>query len=521
LRSRILVGLIAGAAGASIGGLISEVLVPYNSYIRMVNGVCTAVQPSDTNWALIVSLCVYGLIGACLGMVDGIVEGSTRKLVRGLLIGAVGGFVLGHLGSGIGHTLYTKLGGTTTAIESVNVLSFVQQIIARAANMATIGVCIGIGASLATGSTKRIWQGAVGGFLGGFIGGVLFDILGSFITPIQGTFSTAQCFDAGRPGRMVTYIAIGALTGFFIGLVEELFKQAWVKVLAGRNEGKDFILSKPMNILGREERCEVPLYGDMNVAVQHAAIRADGKRHVLIDAGTPGGTVVNGQKVGSSAEVLLRDGDMIQIGTHRILFREKATASKFARTPVDEPKARPGGAAVPMPSHLCPFCGAPKDASGNCLCSLAGSPGAPAGMAGPGPVGLPTTGSGPGGYDVGTAGGTYGAATTAVGGGNFVPGGATGTPQLIGLEGPYAGQVFPLQGPNMVLGREAGCDVVLSADSTVSRMHARLVNEGGALIVYDNGSSNGTFVNGLRVNAPVQLASGDVVQFGSSKFRLE
>ena len=49
-------------------------------------------------------------------------------------------------------------------------------------------------------------------------------------------------------------------------------KQAWVKVLAGKNEGKDFILSRPMNILGRDERCDVPLYGDMNVAPQQKTV---------------------------------------------------------------------------------------------------------------------------------------------------------------------------------------------------------------------------------------------------------
>ena len=93
--------------------------------------------------------------------------------------------------------------------------------------------------------------------------------------------------------------------------------------------------------------------------------------------------------------------------------------------------------------------------------------------------------------------------------------------QLIGAEGPYAGQVFALPAANTTVGRETTCDIVLSADTTISRTHARLVNEGGAFVVYDNGSSNGTFVNGMRLSSPVALAPGDIVQFGGSKFRFE
>ena len=71
MRSRILVGLIAGAVGAFIGGLISEVLVPYNDYIKMVNGVCTAVQPSSGSTLVTVrsagkAPCAYCRAGAPL-----------------------------------------------------------------------------------------------------------------------------------------------------------------------------------------------------------------------------------------------------------------------------------------------------------------------------------------------------------------------------------------------------------------------------------------------------------------------
>lgn len=533
MRSRILLGLIAGGVAGLVGGLISEALIPYNSYIyRAVDGACAAAQPKTPWPGFVLGFAVYGLIALMLGGVDGVVEGNPRKLVRGVLIGLAGGVILGSLGNNLGHVFYALLGGRDAAAVNPSLFGFVLQIIARGVEFAFLGTSLGIGAALATMSLKRIFQGALGGFLGGTIGGVLFDLLGSSTKPIYSAVGQSGCYDAGGPGRMLSYVLIGALTGFFIGLMQELFKEAWVKVLAGRNEGKDFILSKPMNLLGRDERCEVPLYGDLSVGVQHAAIRADGKRHVLLDAGTPAGTMVNGQRVEASKELLLRDGDMIQIGLHRILFREKATQSKFAHKPIDEPKIKPNAASVPMPSHLCAFCGAPKDVTGKCLCSLgnggmANTPGGSgAGMMGggmnPGPgFGAPPDMGGFGAPPMSGPGGTMpGFGGAAPGFGGAMPGMAA-LGQLSGAEGPYAGQVFALATANSTVGRETTCDIVLSADTTISRTHARLVNEGGNFVVYDNGSSNGTFVNGMRLTSPVVLAPGDIVQFGGSKFRFE
>jgi len=537
LRSRILLGLIAGGVGGLVGGVISEALIPYNSYIHKIDGACTAVQPSSPWPALILGFSVYGLIALLLGGVDGVVEGNPRKLVRGVLIGLFGGVVLGTLGSQFGHEFYRLLGGSDTAPTNPSLFAFIQQIVARSVLFAFTGMGLGVGAALSTMTPKRIFQGGLGGLLGGLIGGMLFDLLGRATAPVYNATGQAGCYDAGGPGRMLSYILIGALTGFFIGLMQELFKQAWVKVLAGRNEGKDFILSKPMNLLGREERCDVPLYGDMSVGVQHAAIRADGKRHVLLDAGTPIGTMVNGQRVEAGKEQLLRDGDMIQIGQHRILFREKATQSKFAHKPIDEPKIKPNAASVPMPSHLCPFCGAPKDATGKCLCSLGNGGavntpvGSGVGMSGMNPnpgFGGPPPGFGAppdiGGYGVPPMPGPN---TTMPGFGGPPSGfgapmpGMAAVGQLTSVEGPYAGQVFALVAANTTVGRETTSDIVLSADTTISRTHARLINEGGNYVVYDNGSSNGTFVNGMRLSSPVALAPGDIVQFGGSKFRFE
>lgn len=59
-----------------------------------------------------------------------------------------------------------------------------------------------------------------------------------------------------------------------------------------------------------------------------------------------------------------------------------------------------------------------------------------------------------------------------------------------------------------LIGRSAECQVVLPA-SGVSRRHARIAPRGGAFLIEDLGSTNGTFVNDQRVERPIELHDGD------------
>ncbi|MEZ5409356.1 MAG: FHA domain-containing protein [Acidimicrobiales bacterium] len=68
------------------------------------------------------------------------------------------------------------------------------------------------------------------------------------------------------------------------------------------------------------------------------------------------------------------------------------------------------------------------------------------------------------------------------------------------------------------VGRE--CDGLLLADQRVSRLHLRLELVDGRMVVADLGSSNGTFVDGLRVRAPVVLEPLSTITLGSTAIRL-
>ena len=146
----------------------------------------------------------------------------------------------------------------------------------------------------------------------------------------------------------------------------------------------------------------------------------------------------------------------------------------------------PGVAPAPPPvvedPNACQFCGEVKDAAGNCGCTVAPGQGLPAAA----PV-------------VGVA--------------------SSAGPRLIGTTGTYMGHIFPVSGET-VIGRDAANAIALDQDSSVSRRHAVIFPQDGGYALRDEGSSNGTMVNGARVTETA-LQPGDEVSIGGTRFRFE
>jgi pSer/pThr/pTyr-binding forkhead associated (FHA) protein len=67
------------------------------------------------------------------------------------------------------------------------------------------------------------------------------------------------------------------------------------------------------------------------------------------------------------------------------------------------------------------------------------------------------------------------------------------------------------------IGRRPSADVVLD-DATVSRRHALVMERDGGLVIADDRSRNGLYVNGLRVTQ-ARLRNGDEVQLGARVMR--
>ncbi|MHB1457554.1 MAG: FHA domain-containing protein [Armatimonadota bacterium] len=135
---------------------------------------------------------------------------------------------------------------------------------------------------------------------------------------------------------------------------------------------------------------------------------------------------------------------------------------------------------VVVDPSVCPFCGGKKDpVTGACACSV--TPG--------GSVGVPQAGAGT-------------------------------EPRLVANAGAYTGSIFILGSGTVIIGRDESNTIALPLDSAVSRRHSRIENVGGAYTIYDEGSSNGTFVNGAKITER-SLHSGDEIQVGSTRLRFD
>ncbi|WP_170293671.1 MULTISPECIES: FHA domain-containing protein [Nocardiopsis] len=90
---------------------------------------------------------------------------------------------------------------------------------------------------------------------------------------------------------------------------------------------------------------------------------------------------------------------------------------------------------------------------------------------------------------------------------------------IVGCEGPFSQQRFPVGDVPVTFGRHAGNSVVV-VSKVASRFHAEIVREGDEHVLYDRESSNGTTVNGEETTSHV-LRPGDLVTIGDETFRWE
>jgi pSer/pThr/pTyr-binding forkhead associated (FHA) protein len=94
----------------------------------------------------------------------------------------------------------------------------------------------------------------------------------------------------------------------------------------------------------------------------------------------------------------------------------------------------------------------------------------------------------------------------------------TMTWKLQAISGELEGQEVTID-RDMLVGRHQDADLLLQS-AEISRRHAAFLLKDDALWVQDLKSSNGTFVNDIRIDQDKMLMDGDIVQFASIKFNV-
>jgi hypothetical protein len=94
---------------------------------------------------------------------------------------------------------------------------------------------------------------------------------------------------------------------------------------------------------------------------------------------------------------------------------------------------------------------------------------------------------------------------------------AKGQPRVLTVT---CGDQAELAAGTIMIGRGADCQVILD-DDYVSTRHARVVAGENGIYLEDLGSTNGTYVNGIRITVPTTITLADTVRIGKTVLKLE
>ena len=246
-------------------------------------------------WAAVIAL----LIGLFMGIGEGIYYGSKENAIKFGLMGAGISVVIGYISGYLAQAMYSEMISDSSSDFNAALI--------RAVGWGLMGIGVGLAIGLIKIDKKRILFCTIGGFAGAFIGGFLFNYVCDIVS--QDTVA-----------RGVAIVIMGALIGVGVGLLEQFAKAAWLKVIRGEFEGKEYLVFAGTTSIGNNGKNDIVLFKDKLVAPHHCDITLEGSKYVLVDMGSPLGTVVNGMKI---QRHILKQGDAIAIGNSVLVFNTK------------------------------------------------------------------------------------------------------------------------------------------------------------------------------------------------------
>jgi hypothetical protein len=274
---------------------------------------------------------VFGPVAAAMGLAIGITYGLVNRNFKQMFICGVVG-----IGVGLGATVITVFPADIGLGIFINIaahvadqdvvrerlreglfpltgVAFFVHVCGRALAWAIISMGAGLGLGVALKSKKLTLNGLAGGMVGGALGGLAFD-------PVHRMLGTVE--DAAV-SRAIGFGAVGLLTGLFIGIFENLSKDAWFLMLKGPLSGKQFNIFKSPMVLGSAPKCDIYLFKDPAIEPKHATVTKSGNKYLLADEGGEAGTYVNGRKID---RYILQPGDVVTVGETVLKYHERKRA---------------------------------------------------------------------------------------------------------------------------------------------------------------------------------------------------
>lgn len=275
----------------------------YDAYVHeydededeLVDAIAAVTRTGTALWSAVIAL----FVGLFLGIGEGVYYGSKEKAVKYALIGAGVSLAIGFISGYLAQWMYSEM--LTDDPEEFTAA------LVRGLGWAIMGLGIGTSVGFIKPEKKRMLFCALGGLVGAFVGGFLFNYVCDIIPN-----------DVVARGTAI--VIMGILIGVGVGLLEQFAKAAWLKVIRGEFEGKEYLVFAGTTSIGNNGKNTIVLFKDKLVGPHHCDIKLEGSKYVLTDCGTPMGTIVNGQK---TTRHVLKQGDAIAIGNSVLVFNTK------------------------------------------------------------------------------------------------------------------------------------------------------------------------------------------------------
>ena len=260
--------------------------------------------------------------------------------------------------------------------------------------------------------------------------------------------------------------------------------------LVSLTDGREYAIGTGRAVIGRDAECDVVIESK-SVSRKHAEIMGTEKGYLLVDLST-NGTYVNGEKI--AGQRVLARADVIRVGDADLRF--------YADPPKGGGQPAAGApAAAPAPPPPAPKPSTDMGGSGPRATMPNPTPAPP-------PSGPPPAPAAPARLND-TMHGTPAAAP---------PPGPLAS--ILVRSGSKKGQRLPIRVPVVNIGRADYNDLVLPEES-VSTQHAKLQRRDGVWVLVDLGSTNGTFVDGERIEGETPIAPGTTIRFGDASVIFE